>query len=637
MTPERQQDLDQLLSALCDDTASPEQIDHLEELLRSDAECRTFYLRYVDLHARLMQHPGFRPTLPADSGCPKCLDGPPPAVPVSPVLGFLGDIGRQGCGYISDHTMLFSVLAALVLVVATVTLAVRNFSLGRQDTAAKSEIADHKNAAEPQPSIPAHSAEAFSPSPCSSLPARLVRVKDCHWNGKFSAPVVGQELPAGQSLSLASGVAEIEFDIGAKVILQSPASFQLLAANAARLEMGKATVEIKNERARGFKIVTPETTFIDQGTEFGVEVTPGGSSKVHVFRGLVDVDHKARNGQQNVPLIHRLVANVGARMESGEEGMTLVQDTGECFIRSMDEADRDRHVVAYWRFEDRPLGTVLPHTDANRNPVRATTDSSFNGNDLFVYESPYQQPRIIGDVPAGAVPQSGAANRGCLENSIPPSHPGHSDLYTRSQFSHAAPLDIQTIAPAQWTIEVSVKARSLDSPAGVAIYGKEQTFVGRDGCRQSVLPQTRDWLSPRLAFEITADYRFAISFADPQNRFHQAAAEQLAIEPGRWYNLAATSDGRTLRLYADVNDGQGYRLQAETALPTTGSTALACGSSDGEWSIGRGRDRVLGGPGQFFNGWIDEVRISDIARDPAEFLFTPRNQTKEKGIEKSVP
>jgi len=68
MTPERQQDLDQLLSALCDEKVSPEQIDHLEELLRSDAECRTFYLRYVDLHDRLMQHPGFwspRPTDPA--------------------------------------------------------------------------------------------------------------------------------------------------------------------------------------------------------------------------------------------------------------------------------------------------------------------------------------------------------------------------------------------------------------------------------------------------------------------------------------------------------------------------------------------------------------------------------------------
>ena len=195
-------------------------------------------------------------------------------------------------------------------------------------------------------------------------------------------------------------------------------------------------------------------------------------------------------------------------------------------------------------------------------------------------------------------------------------------------------MDIQTIAPTQWTIEVSVKARSLEGPVGVAMYGKEQTFVGRDGCRQSVSPQSRAWLSPRLAFQITAAHRFAMSFADPQNRFHQAVAEQLSLEAGHWYNLAATSDGRTLRLYIDSSDGRGYRLQAETALPKTGSTALACGSSDAEWSVGRGRDRVLGGPGEFFDGWIDEVRISDVAREPAEFLFTPREQGKEKRVAK---
>ena len=65
--------------------------------------------------------------------------------------------------------------------------------------------------------------------------------------------------------------------------------------------------------------------------------------------------------------------------------MTLMEDTGESFIRSMDQAGRDQHVVAYWRFEDRPLGMLLPDTQRNTRNVRATTDSSFNGNDLFTW------------------------------------------------------------------------------------------------------------------------------------------------------------------------------------------------------------------------------------------------------------
>ena len=44
MTPKRQHDLDQLLSAMCDGAASPAQLDDLESLLRNDPECRTFYL-----------------------------------------------------------------------------------------------------------------------------------------------------------------------------------------------------------------------------------------------------------------------------------------------------------------------------------------------------------------------------------------------------------------------------------------------------------------------------------------------------------------------------------------------------------------------------------------------------------------
>ena len=98
--------------------------------------------------------------------------------------------------------------------------------------------------------------------------------------------------------------------------------------------------------------------------------------------------------------------------------MTLVEDTGECFIRSMDDAERDRHVVAYWRFEDRPVGTLLPHTAEQHEPVCATVDSSFNGNDLYTY-SRMTQPIFSAGVAAAAVPQTGSPNRSCLDTSQP--------------------------------------------------------------------------------------------------------------------------------------------------------------------------------------------------------------------------
>ena len=98
------------------------------------------------------------------------------------------------------------------------------------------------------------------------------------------------------------------------------------------------------------------------------------------------------------------------------------------------------------------------------------------------------------------------------------------------------------------------------------------------------------------------------------------------MEAGRWYHLAATSDGRVLRLYVDVLDGRGYVERAATDLPATGSTALGKGRDNAEWTIGRAGN--TGDPPDWlrFRGWIDEVRISRAARQRQESLFAPRDE-----------
>jgi hypothetical protein len=285
--------------------------------------------------------------------------------------------------------------------------------------------------------------------------------------------------------------------------------------------------------------------------------------------------------------------------------MTLLQDTGDSFIRTVEQAGRDRHVVAYWRFEDRPVGVVIPSTRANSRSSRATLDSSFNGNDLFAYGD-RTHPDISEDVPATVIPGSKEPNRGCLDNSEPPM--GNSrDLYTHSAFSHASPLDIQAITPEQWTIEASIKPARLESSV--------QTFIGRDGNE----PGAAVVIPSRLVFQIDSKDRIKIGFYDVQERWHQAVAEQLALQVEHWYHLAATSDGKTLRLYVDELDGRGYQLAAATELPRDGSTALSKGTDGAEWSLGRGK--VKNHVAENFRGWIDEVRVSDVARNPAEFVF----------------
>ena len=604
-------EFEELLEGLADESYSE---DRLESLRKK-----------VEVQLRDAAQPAFpkpQATLPVDEDSDAA-----PAPPTSPILGFLGNLAHLGGSFTPTFWTLLVLVSGMVLTLTLVLLAIRGIHVhvdgpevaqwknnvgghgegpGRKAEGG-SEIADFESEISSS-SLPAASSPPRTPSPV----ARLTRVADCRWADRALEP--GDHLKSGQSLHLAAGVAELNFEIGVWLVLQGPASLEIQSADSARLDMGKLTAEITTEKARGFQVRTPRATFVDQGTEFGVEVSPGGSSRIHVFKGRVDVAVNAQGGKAP-PAPQRLMENVGARLEGDAPTMTLMEDTGESFIRSMDQSERDRHVIAYWRFEDRPLGMLLPDTRKNTRNVRATTDSSFNGNDLFAW-SPATQPYFSGDVPATIVPQNAAANRGCLNNTVPfGAGVTTRDVATRSQFSHASPLDIQKVTPAQWTIEASVKPLHLGRGC--------QTFVGRDGNpHYNVGKGKLERVPPRLAFQVTAEDRFAIRFHDVDNRAHEAVAAELALQENHWYHAAASSDGRVLRLYVDALDGQGYQLQAMTALPADGSTALGKGNDECEWSIGRGK--AAGIPAEWFQGWIDEVRVSDVALDPAEFLFVPK-------------
>jgi FecR protein len=127
------------------------------------------------------------------------------------------------------------------------------------------------------------------PLPAASDPAEenvawLVNAQDCVWEGAGQRP--GRDMRAGKELHLAGGLAEIEFDGGARVILQGPAGLRLLSGRSAQLLKGKLTARVP-PRARGFSVLTPHNRVVDLGTEFGLSVEDGGAATVRVFTGEV--------------------------------------------------------------------------------------------------------------------------------------------------------------------------------------------------------------------------------------------------------------------------------------------------------------------------------------------------------------
>jgi hypothetical protein len=270
--------------------------------------------------------------------------------------------------------------------------------------------------------------------------------------------------------------------------------------------------------------------------------------------------------------------------------------------------------VAYWRFEEGPADALVPHGGlADGEFYLGIADSSGNGNGLSVFQEGWAGYVYRTDRPAGTVPQTNATNSFSVQNSG-----NYPVLFTQSGTA------MQTMAPAAWTIEASYKPR-VDG---------YRTVVGRDSLGSRT--DGGDAKVSALYLQARSNNAVAIMFCDVSGYWHEAVSAADLLKgfssesgyDGRWYHMAAVSDGVTLSLYLDdVNAGTGYQLVAQTDMSTSGSpnTALTAGTGSGSgwtagsWTVGRGLydgnhvDRAF--------GFIDEVRISDEALPSSQFLF----------------
>ena len=103
---------------------------------------------------------------------------------------------------------------------------------------------------------------------------------------------------------------EITYDTGAKVILQGPVTYEVESASGGYLSVGKLTARVESAKQQAaiskspnlqiselFLVKTPTATVTDLGTEFGVEVAKSGETTSHVFRGSIQLQVVAADGQ----------------------------------------------------------------------------------------------------------------------------------------------------------------------------------------------------------------------------------------------------------------------------------------------------------------------------------------------------
>jgi hypothetical protein len=251
-----------LIDVLCEETITAEQMQRLEELVRTHADAEAFYVQSMSLYADLARHFAGTPG-PLAATLRNHLGGayaemeqekPQPGAARKP----LPPIRRRARLWLWSALGVTGLAAGLLLVL---TLARRP-----PDERPQGEPATER---------------------LDNTVAILLQAPGAVWEETGMPTRHGAPLPPGRLL-LKAGLAHIEFYSGATVILEGPADLQLISFNEAYCARGKLWATVPPQ-AKGFMIRSPQVDLVDQGTEFGLQVDGRDKTEVHVFQGKVDL------------------------------------------------------------------------------------------------------------------------------------------------------------------------------------------------------------------------------------------------------------------------------------------------------------------------------------------------------------
>lgn len=249
---------------------------------------------------------------------------------------------------------------------------------------------------------------------------------------------------------------------------------------------------------------------------------------------------------------------------------------------------------AYWRFEEGTDGAAVPEGDD-------TVLDSVNANHMKWFLG--VAPTYTSAVPAAVVPQTGEPNTLALDVTV-----GDTDLHAGGSKNISNPI------VDEYTLEASFYLNSVG--------GSFQAIVGKDGHTDTGSPL------PILALKVRGDNNLLQIEQFDGSLTARQVSSLAEIQPNQWYHAAAVNDGSTLSLY--LHSGSGYELQGTDVIDKGGAAAggalfhfpgTGSDAKPTSWTVGRG---WYGGDyADWTDGLIDEVRLTNRALEPSEFLWVP--------------
>jgi hypothetical protein len=520
---------DDAVAAVCDDLASNVQLSALNHLLRTDSSARDEYILRVELHSRLASTPDLFDSAEVEA------DGPLVHIDFSTAPPTVSD--SQSWHFLT-HRAVWAVGLAACLTLVT--------ALGWTFWGKR---ADGRNESK-------------------TAVARLVSAVGAKWTYGTTSHYLGDALEPGW-LHLQSGLVQVVFYNGARLVIQGPAELRLISRHEAFCQSGVLSAEVV-PRARGFCITTPKLTVVDLGTTFGVEVRDT-REEVHVFKGKIQFNGDAAQKQE-------LQAGEAIAM-AGNSTIHPIPLNSDIFAKAaaLQQKWVDISNLRYqqWRDTRKRLAadpSVLVHLDFERSSAAETTLPNLAGSAGVSPARP---------IPGSYAETADAAIVGCRSG--------------EGRWPGKPALEFQDLTDGV-RLNVPAECEALTLAVWVNVTSLAQPF--------NSLFMSDGFGPGKVHWQIRNDGVLDLGVLGPVRQDTQILAIPAVITPDRfglWLHLAVVLDGRRMRVVHYVNGEAVSHHSLKLGPPyQIGEAEL------GNWNVGQPGKTVPPFFVRHFNGAMDE-------------------------------
>lgn len=369
-TSSRRIRLHELLCRMLDDALKPEELRELCIIVQESIEARSQYIQFVNMHAGLgyaaqSQRPGTVESLSVVESITNSGNAQATSVDSGGrVRNVARDVALRVNRWIFSHRAL-AASAMLVLAASCVLLVLQPVI---------------------QPSIYRERVQ---------YSARIIDPTSCTWDPSNAALATDGLVRGSDTLRIKEGIAKLQFDSGAQVIVRGPAELFVESGMKCRLDNGELTANVP-KAARGFTVQTRLGKLVDLGTSFGVRV--GDEIDLHVFEGKVEVypgqaesssPQRGANSHGGTP-VELLTTGATRRLRISDDSSTVKlvdsMDAEHPFTRMLQDGasapEKQATLTAVDSFEQGRFGARLVGRDGGFGWSSAWTDQGVDSNSL---------------------------------------------------------------------------------------------------------------------------------------------------------------------------------------------------------------------------------------------------------------